>query len=210
LVGSVETGWLIPQSPKGQSELSMTDLNAFRRREGFAFLTAFIACVPLANWLIQNVGTICVPNGPCLIPVAPGITAPSGILVIGLALVLRDLVQRRLGLHWALIAILAGGALSAFIAPPALVVASVAAFMISELADLAVFTPLQKRGLVLAAFASSVVGLVIDSVLFLWLAFGSLNYLEGQVIGKAMMVVAALPVLIWLRNRDQRLGLLPA
>lgn len=188
----------------------MTDLNLSRQREGIAFLVAFIACVPLANWLIQNVGTICVPNGPCLIPVAPGITAPSGILVIGLALVLRDLVQRRLGLRWALIAILAGGALSAFIAPPALVVASVAAFMMSELADLAVFTPLQKRGLVLAALASSVVGLVIDSVLFLWLAFGSLNYLEGQVIGKAMMVVAALPALVWLRNRDQRLGLMPA
>lgn len=188
----------------------MTDLTLSRRREGAVFLAAFIACVPLANWLIQNVGTICVPNGPCLIPVAPGITAPSGILVIGLALVLRDLVQRRLGLRWAILAILIGGALSALVAPPALVVASVAAFMLSELADLAVFTPLQKRGLVLAAFASSVVGLVVDSVLFLWLAFGSLTYLEGQVIGKAMMVVAALPVLVWLRNRDQRLGLMPA
>lgn len=187
----------------------MTDLNALRRREGLVFLAAFAACVPLANWLIQNVGTVCVPNGPCLVPVAPGITAPSGVLMIGVALVLRDLVQRRLGVNWALGAIVFGGALSAVFAPPALVMASVAAFMLSELADLAVFTPLQKRGLVIAALASSAVGLVIDSLVFLWLAFGSLKYLEGQILGKALMVLLALPVLAWLRHRDQKLGLEP-
>jgi len=188
----------------------MTDPQSLRLREGAVFLAAFAACIPLANWLIQNVGTTCVPNGPCLIPVAPGITAPSGVLMIGVALVLRDLVQRRLGLSWAIAAILAGGLLSAWFAPPALVLASVAAFLLSELADLAVFTPLQKRGLVLAALASGAVGLVIDSLVFLWLAFGNLKYLEGQVLGKALMVLAAVPVLIWLRNRDHRIGLDPA
>lgn len=188
----------------------MTDLHSRRLREGTLFLVAFAACVPLANYLIQNVGTTCVPNGPCLVPVAPGITAPSGVLMIGIALVLRDLVQRRLGLGWAIGAILAGGLLSAFLSPPALVIASVSAFLLSELADLAVFTPLQKRGLVLAALASSAVGLVIDSLVFLWLAFGSLKYLEGQVLGKALMVMAALPLLLWLRERDRRIGLQPA
>ncbi|MCZ8185260.1 MAG: VUT family protein [Beijerinckiaceae bacterium] len=188
----------------------MTDLHSRRLREGALFLVAFAACVPLANWLIQNVGTTCVPNGPCLVPVAPGITAPSGVLMIGVALVLRDLVQRRLGLGWAIGAILAGGLLSALFSPPALVVASVSAFLLSELADLAVFTPLQKRRLVLAALASSAVGLVIDSLVFLWLAFGSLKYLEGQVLGKALMVMAALPLLLWLRERDRRIGLQPA
>ena len=58
----------------------MTDLTLSRRREGAVFLAAFIACVPLANWLIQNVGTICVPNGPCLIPVAPDPGRESGRL----------------------------------------------------------------------------------------------------------------------------------
>ncbi|MCZ8184452.1 MAG: VUT family protein [Beijerinckiaceae bacterium] len=188
----------------------MTDRDSLRRREGALFLVAFAACVPLANWLIQNVGTFCVPNGPCLVPVAPGITAPSGVLMIGVALVLRDLVQRRLGLGWAIGAILAGGMLSAMLSPPALVIASVTAFLLSELADLAVFTPLQKRGLVLAALASSAVGLVIDSLVFLWLAFGSLKYLEGQILGKALMVMAALPFLLWLRERDRRIGLEPA
>src|SRR3546814_16655034 len=97
--------------------------------------------------MIGNLGTVCVPDGPCLIPVAPGITAPSGVLLVGLALVLRDLVQRRLGLSWAAGAIVIGAALSATFATPALVVASAIAFLISEFVDLAVYTPLQRRGL---------------------------------------------------------------
>ena len=178
-----------------------------RTREGIAFLIAFALCIPAANWLIGNVGTVCIANGPCLIPVAPGITAPSGVLMIGAALVLRDLVQRRLGLRYTFFAILAGTALSAAIAPPALVVASAAAFLISETADLAIYTPLQKRGLVAAVAASSFVGLVVDSIVFLMLAFGSLTYLWGQVIGKSWMVLAALPLILLLRRRDERLGM---
>ncbi|CKZ35810.1 Uncharacterised protein [Mycobacterium tuberculosis] len=76
----------------------------------------------------------------------------------------------------------------------------------SELADFAVYTPLQKRGLVLAVAASSLVGLVADSLLFLWLAFGSLDFLSGQIVGKAVMVLLTLPAIRWLRNRDERLS----
>ncbi len=194
-----------------KSEMNTTSATAsLRRREGFAYLALFTACVPAANWMIQNIGTVCVPNGPCLIPVGPGLTAPSGVLLVGVALVLRDLVQRRLGITWAMAAIAVGGLLSALFSPPALVVASVAAFLISELADLAVFTPLQQRGLIVAAMTSSLVGLAVDSVVFLWLAFGSLQYLPGQIVGKALMVFAALPALYWLRNRDRRIGLAAA
>ena len=71
--------------------------------EGGVFLVLFCLTIPLANWIIGHVGTVCVPNGPCLLPVAPGIMAPSGVLMIGAALVLRDLVQRRLGVELSLI-----------------------------------------------------------------------------------------------------------
>jgi queuosine precursor transporter len=181
-----------------------------QRLEGFVFLAGFGLCIPAANWLIGHVGTVCVPGGPCLMPVAPGLMAPSGVLMVGLALVLRDLVQRRLGLLWAVAAILAGTLLSALLAPASLVVASGIAFLLSELADLAVFTPLQRRRFLLAVLASSIVGLVIDSAVFLYLAFGSLEYLAGQVVGKAWMVLATLPLIGWLRRRDARLGLSPA
>jgi len=185
-------------------------LEARRRWEVAALFAAFAACVPLANWVINNVGTFCAPHGPCLIPVAPGLSAPSGVLVAGLALILRDLVQRRLGLVWSAVAIGFGSVLSATFAPPALVVASTVAFGLSETADLAVYTPLQRKGLVRAAFASGVVGLVVDSVFFLGLAFGSLEFLPGQIVAKLWIVMLTLPALQWLRERDRRLGLWPA
>lgn len=189
----------------------MDSLERNRRIEGFAFLALFAATIPVANWMIGNVGTVCVPSGPCLIPVGPyGLMAPSGVLAIGIAFVLRDLVQRRLGLGWAVGAIAVGAALSGFVAPPALVVASVAAFFFSEYADLAVYTPLQKRGLILAVVASSVVGLIIDSVMFLWLAFGSLDFLAGQIAGKLWALFAILPLIHFLRRWDARRGMSPA
>ena len=177
-----------------------------QRLEGYAYFALFCGCIPLANWLIGNVGTVCPPDSPCLIPVWPGILAPSGVLAIGLALVLRDLV-RRLGLVWALGAIAVGAVLSGLVSPPALVVASVAAFILSEVADLAIYTSLQRRSLVLAVAASGVIGIAVDSVLFLSLAFGSLDFLAGQVIGKGWALLAALPVVHWLRQRDRRLGI---
>ena len=178
--------------------------------EGYVFLAAYIACIPLANWMIGHVGTVCVPQGPCLVPVAPGLMAPSGVLLVGLALVLRDLVQRRLGVVYSAGAVLLGAVLSSIYSPPSLVLASALAFLVSELSDMAVYTPLARRGLVAAVVASSAVGLVVDSVIFLWLAFGSLEFLAGQVAGKAWMVLLSIPFVLYLRRRDERLGLTPA
>ena len=198
-------------SPNGRPNADASDkLEARRRREGIVFLVLFALTIPVANWLIGNAGTTCVPNGPCLIPVAPGLMAPSGVTMIGIALVLRDLVQRRLGVGVAVGAILAGAALSALVAPPSLVIASAAAFLLSEFADLAVYTPLARRRLVAAVVASSLVGLVVDSIVFLWLAFGSLEFLAGQVVGKAWMVLLSIPFVAWLRRRDERTGMASA
>lgn len=179
------------------------------RNEGYAYLVAFILTIPAANWMIGKVGAVCPENSPCLIPVGFDVMAPSGVIMVGLALVLRDLVQRRLGKLWALGAIVVGALLSALIAPRALVLASGAAFLVSELADFAVYTPLQKKRLVLAVFMSGVVGLVVDSILFLQLAFGSLDFLSGQIIGKTWMIVLALPIIWWIRRRDEKLGVVP-
>ena len=168
----------------------------------YALLIAFLACIPAANWLIGNAGTVCVRNGPCLVPVGFGLMAPSGVLTIGAALVLRDLVQRELGEWKTIVAILAGAALSAWVAPPALVIASGAAFLLSELADMAVYTPLRQRRLGLAVLASGIVGAAVDSAVFLWLAFGSLTYLQGQIVGKLWASLAAFIILAALRRRE--------
>lgn len=164
-----------------------------------AFL-AFLATVPLANWMIGNVGTVCIPDGPCLLPVGFGLSAPSGVLVIGAALVLRDMVQQLLGIRWAFAAIVCGVILSALVAPPALVFASAVAFLLSEFADLGVYTPLRKKGLALAVLASGVVGSIVDSAAFLLLAFGSLDYIAGQVVGKLWMTGLGAAFLAWRRK----------
>jgi queuosine precursor transporter len=167
-----------------------------------ALFAAFVATVPAANWMIGNVGS-CIPDGPCLIPVGFGWAAPSGVLMVGAAMVLRDAIHERLGAVWALLAIFIGCAVSAFLAPPALVLASGAAFLLAELADFAVYTPLRKRSLTWAVLASGAVGSVIDSAVFLLLAFGSLQYIEGQILGKLWMSLAAVVVLKLIRNQHR-------
>src|SRR5215813_12300143 len=147
-----------------ESKADMMDNEKRKYIEGTIFLALFCLTIPAANWMIGHVGTVCIPNGPCLVPVAPGIMAPSGVLMVGAALVLRDLVQRRLGVEFGIGAIVVGAAISAGLAPPSLVLASATAFLLSEFADFAVYTPLARRRLVAAVFASSVIGLVVDSI----------------------------------------------
>lgn len=169
-----------------------------------ALILAFAATIPLANWMIGNIGYQFEPGGPHVIPVWPGIYAPSGVIVIGAALVLRDLVQRAAGVPVAVIAIVAGAGLSLLFAEPSLALASAAAFLLSELVDLAVYTPLARRRLALAVALSGVAGAAVDSALFLWLAFGSLDFMAGQVIGKlyASALFAGWLVLIPRPTRD--------
>lgn len=162
---------------------------------GYLAFALFAATIPAANWLIGNVGTVCVPNGPCLIPVGFGLMAPSGVLMVGAALVLRDVVHERLGQWWAVAAIVLGAVLSALFAAPALVVASAAAFLLAEAADFAVYAPLRRKHLAWAVLLSGAAGAAVDSAVFLWLAFGSLALIEGQVVGKLWMSLLAAAIL---------------
>lgn len=149
----------------------------------------------MANWLVVRYGVV---------SIGFGLEAPAGVFAAGLAFTLRDLVQRTLGRPAVVLAIVAGcllaylveagGTIPGGLIPLAL--ASAIAFLVSELADLAVYTPLQERSFLGAVLASNTVGVVIDSALFLWLAFGSLAFIEGQIVGKLYMTALALPFLI--------------
>jgi len=187
-----------------------------RKYEGMIYLVGFIASIWFANWLLTHWGTVRFPGGPWLIPVWPGdltlsgnpIYAPSGVLAIGIGFTLRDLVQRRLGVKAAMLAIVAGALLSATL-DTSLALASGVAFLLAESLDLFVYTPLQRRHLVGAVVASNIVGLVVDSIAFLTIAFGSLSLFEGQVIGKAWMTLAAIPVVFAIREWDRKRGVGP-
>jgi uncharacterized PurR-regulated membrane protein YhhQ (DUF165 family) len=162
------------------------------RTIGYAAALAFVLTIVGANWLIVHYG---------IVPVGFGLMAPAGVFAAGLAFTLRDIAQQHAGKGAVLAAIAVGAALSALVSSPELALASAVAFTVSELADLAVYTPLRKRGMVRAVLASNVVGSVADSALFLWLAFGSLAFLPGQVVGKLWMTLAAVAVLVLARRR---------
>lgn len=159
---------------------------------GVILFVAYIATIPLANLVVSHLGAI---------PVGFGFLAPAAVYFAGLALVLRDLARESLGRRAVLGAIVVGTILSYLLADPALATASAVAFIVAELLDFAVYEPLRKRGLIVAVVSSNIVGLLADSLIFLKVAFGSLEFLPGQIIGKAWMTVAAVAVLALLGRR---------
>lgn len=146
----------------------------------------FLATVVLANWLVAHVG---------IVPVGFGLRAPAGVYAAGMAFTFRDLLQNELGRGPVIVTIVVGAATSALFAPQ-FAIASGTAFLVSEGADFAVYTPLRERGRLLAGvFASNVVGLVFDSALFLWLAFRSFTFLPGQVVAKLYVTILTVALL---------------
>lgn len=161
----------------------------------------FLATIPVSNFMIGNIGTSCIADGPCMLPVGFGYTAPSGVFMIGIALVLRDLIQERYGKWSAFLAVLVGSAISYILADPYIAAASVTAYLLAEISDLIVYTKLRKKSLSAAVLASGLVGSIIDSAVFLFIAFGSLQFIEGQIIGKLWMSIFAIAVLRFIKSR---------
>jgi queuosine precursor transporter len=157
---------------------------------GILTAALYVGTVFAANWAITTLG---------FVPVGFGLLAPAGVYFAGLAFTLRDLTHETLGRGAVLIAILIGAVLSMLISP-ALGFASGAAFLFSELADFAVYEPLRHKHWLGAVALSNTVGLAVDSALFLWLAFGSLTFLPGQIVGKATMTVLAV-IALWVGKR---------
>lgn len=166
----------------------------------WVWFLGFLLTIPMANYLIQNWGTTCVPNGPCLIPVGFGLMAPSGVIMIGLALVLRDQVHEHLGKKHALYAIFGGCLLSFFVAPPALAVASTVAFGFSELSNHYVYSIIRERSRAVAVLVSGTFGAFLDSLLFVYIAFGSVDFAIGTTLGKIYASVAV-SVILAIRNK---------
>lgn len=163
----------------------------------------FALTIPLANWFIGNIGTECIPDGPCLIPVGFSLMAPSGVLFIGLALVLRDWLQELTSWKWSVVAVLLGGLLSLLTSSPFIAVASAVAFIVAELFDLGVYTPLRQKGKHLAVLASGVVGAFVDSLLFVWIAFGSVELSFGTAIAKIYASLAVATYLYWRAKKNE-------
>lgn len=150
---------------------------------------ALVGCVVAANVATSRLG---------LVPAGFGLLVTAGTYAAGLALAVRDALDRFGGFRWVLPTLAAGCVLSAILAGPALAVASAAAFALGELADLAAWRALRRHSLAGAITASNAVGALVDTVVFLPLAGFPLTAqaIGGQILVKAgWITLAALLVL---------------
>ncbi|MCC2624529.1 MAG: beta-carotene 15,15-monooxygenase [Burkholderiales bacterium] len=170
-----------------------------KNKQFIVFITfaLFLAMIPAANYTLLHFGSSCPENQPCVIPVwfYPVVYAPSGVLFAGAAFVLRDILQRLSSLWLSLFAVLCGTIISYKYVNADLAVAGSAAYFLSELTDTYVYTYLQRYSLILAVFISACAGLIVDSMVFLHMAFHSYQFLPGQIIGKLLVVILCLPVI---------------
>ena len=160
---------------------------------------AYILVIILANWSIQKWGVV---------SIGFGLMAPAGVYFAGLAFSVRDGLHETSNKYWIIAAIIIGAGVSYILedgvkvadsAITTIAVASGVAFLLSELADFAIYSPLRNRGKIKALLASNAVGLLADSMLFLYLAFGSLEFLRGQVVAKAYMTLAVVGLMFCYR-----------
>jgi hypothetical protein len=150
-----------------------------------------IGAAVIANYLTTRFG---------FVSVGFGLVATAGTFAAGFALGFRDLVHDLLGRTAVVVAVIIGAALSYLVADPQIALASGAAFLIAELADFAVYTPLRRRGRIgggrwsLAVAASNAVGAVVDTAVFLGIAFGwstiTAPVMAGQLVGKGWTTLA--------------------
>lgn len=170
---------------------------------GIVFLVLFVVSIVGANWALLTFG---------ITPIGFGLEAPASVYFAGLTFTFRDGMRERLGFHSTLIAIAIGGALSYALEVreggdwfARIALASATAFLVSELADAVVYERIREYSRLLGMVASNTVGLVVDSAFFLMLAFGSLEFLTGQAVGKFYMTALALVVIVaWERRRRVR------
>lgn len=172
-----------------------------RKILGVLAALALIGTVVLANYLTTRYH---------FVPVGFGLTAAAGTLAAGLALGLRDLVHDLLGRRAVVAVIIAGALLSYLVADPFIALASGVAFLIAEAVDFAVYVPLRRRGAIggrrwtVAVVGSNVAGAVVDTVVFLSLAFGwaavTWTALAGQLVGKGWATVALIAVIGGIRG----------
>lgn len=116
----------------------------------------YVLLIPAINLSFVYVPTVAMPDGGQWSPMA---------VITGLVLVFRDFAQREIG-HYIFIPLCIGVVLSYLMAGPEIAMASGLAFLISELADWAVYT-FTKRPLSQRVMISSLISAPIDSTVFL-------------------------------------------
>jgi hypothetical protein len=125
-----------------------------------------------------------------------------GSIIVGGLLIARDRAQDDVGKWWVLAATGLAALLSYATASPVVAGASWRAFLVSEVADWAVYTPLRRRSWLRAVVASQVVGAALDSAVFLLLMDGRADPAALAVMWASKL--AALAALVAARPAGER------
>ncbi len=157
---------------------------------------AYIACIVGANWAITTFG---------IVPVGFGLYAPAGVFLAGFTFAFRNLTQQSLGRRFGFAAIAIGAVVSYAVTDKVtvpgglmpLAVASGLTFALSESVDALVWTKLRERNWWTRAMGlGEFAGQCVDSAIFLVFAFGSLELLLGQIVGKQWTIWPVM-ILMW-------------
>ena len=153
------------------------------------FSLLYVGLIVLVNFGFSVVPLVDIPGGEKWPPMS---------LVVGFIFVARDFAQREIG-HRVIIAMLIAAALSYVMADPFVAMASLAAFLISEFADWAVYS-FTGRSFRQRVLISSAVGTPVDSIVFLGI-IGHLSIIGALAMTASKMLGA---LLVWwlIRRRE--------
>lgn len=157
------------------------------------WVTLYVAAIVLVNWMFTAIAPWATPLGDLYL----------ANVVVGFVFVLRDYAQRELG-HYVLIATLFAGIITYFMVDPAIAIASITAFFLSEMVDWAIYS-FSKRPIHQRILISSIVAVPLDTLTFQYLA----GYLTPAAFPTEVLSKALGVVIVWylLRARDRRLAL---
>ena len=128
-----------------------------------------------------------------------GVGIPPAIFVFGFVFVFRDYAQRAIS-HYVLIFMAAAAVVTYWLAGPAIAMASTTAFLVSELADWAIFT-ITKRPFAQRILLSSLVSVPVDTGVFFY-ALGILD-MPSLVMGIIIKMIGTAVFWSYLTFRSQ-------
>lgn len=158
----------------------------------------YVLCVILADVLAAR----------WIVPIGFGLIVPAGVFMVAPIFTLRDDIHKKYGAKTILILIFVASIISYIISVLSsnqllgkITIASVVAFLVSEYADTIIFHITRKQMWMQRVIKSNLVSALLDSLIFIWIAFGFvLPLILGQYIVK--MIISVVVGLI-LRKRNE-------
>jgi len=157
------------------------------------WVALYVIAIVAVNWMFTAIAPWATPLGDLYL----------ANVVVGFIFVLRDYAQREIG-HYILFATAIAGVLTWFMVDPAIALASITAFILSESADWGVYSFLRKP-LTQRILISSMIAVPLDTLAFQYLA----GYLTPAAFATEIASKALGVMIVWylLRMRDRKLAL---